>query len=90
MFKIYATVVLSVFFATQVHAVENNAKAKKMVAKIISNFAKLDTDGDGALSEKEIKSRIPQNKFKAIDEILSKIDSNDDGKVTKEELEKVK
>ena len=90
MFKIYASVLLSVFFVTQVNAAESTAKEKKMIAKIISNFAKLDADGDGALSEKEIKSRIPQNKFQAIDEILSKLDSNADGKVTKDELEKVK
>jgi Ca2+-binding EF-hand superfamily protein len=49
-------------------------------------FKRLDTDGDGKITEKELKSGIPENgKGPSAAEILKQIDTNKDGSIDKGE-----
>jgi len=79
---------MAVVFGIQANAAEVNPKIKKMASKIVANFDKLDADGDGSLTEEEIKSKLPEKKAKQLKQVLSKVDSNGDGKISKEELQK--
>ena len=86
--KAYLLMFLVIAFICQANAADSDPKVKKMVSKIVKNFGKLDADGDGSLSEEELKRNIPENKIDALKEIFSKIDDDSDGKVSKEELQK--
>lgn len=86
--KLYVLLIVAGGLMLQGNAADKDAKIKKMASKIIANFGKLDTNSDGELSEEELKSNIPENKAKALKQVLNKVDANGDGKVTKEELQK--
>jgi hypothetical protein len=84
--KIALPVAVFALAANFTFAADEAPKSPKQL-QFEAEFKAADTNGDGGLSQDEL-AKTPEGQFKSIKNNFDKMDTNKDGKVTIEEMEK--
>jgi Ca2+-binding EF-hand superfamily protein len=84
---ILALPVAALLFTAHLAFAADEAPKNPKQAQFEAEFKAADTNGDGGLSQEEL-AKTPEGQFKSIKNNFEKMDTNKDGKVTIDEMEK--